>query len=353
MSILGKKLGYYAIHEVQPGETLSQIIVDHFKDLNPKYRPRLDWAGIKEIIEIVQHNNPEIKDPDKISTWQIIDLSLYKKRHFEIFSQGERTLVKNEIRNALQSEVNYLNSNSHLFSFLNNNTEPKKSEGIDWIGLGLSGALASTENFYEQYSHGIKQIQDALNNGHYTYKGGSNNFQKALQNAIKSGKVKQEISKLSNFITSRVRGEGIWDSVKSLRKTVVIPDYLNGQKVAGYLERSFKVLRNSKYIKPLAGWGVEVVLGIGKVWTEKENKIRVAFGQGGNIVLGGLAAQTAAYVTCNMVFSLPTAGTSGIVCGFVVAGLAGAGGSYYGEKIGGGVYDGGKFIYDTTRSYLY
>ncbi|MCB9059987.1 MAG: hypothetical protein H6622_00525 [Halobacteriovoraceae bacterium] len=351
MSILGKKLGYYAIHEVQPGETLSQIIVDHFKDLNRKYRPRLDWAGIKEIIEIIQHNNPEIKDPDKISAWQIIDLSLYRKRHFEIFTLCQRALIKNKIRYAYQTELDYLNRNPHLFSFLNNNTKP--DEDVDWAGLGLSGALSSTENFYEKYSQGMKLIEKAINDGHYTYKGGSNNFQKALQNALESGKVKQEINKLSNFIVSRARGERIWDSVKSLRKTVVIPDYLNGQKVVGYLERTFKVLRKSKYIKHLAGWGIEVVIGLGNVITTDDNKIKVALEQAGNIGGGALLSWGGTYFICTAILTLPTLGTSGLACGVVVGFAAGVGGSWLGEKAGGALFSGGEKIYDTTRSYLY
>ena len=56
-------------------------------------------------------------------------------------------------------------------------------------------------------------------------------------------------------------------------------------------------------------------------------------------VLGGLGGAAFGYAACNVVFALPSGGTSLFWCGIVVGGAAGLGLSNLGQKMSGAIYD--------------
>ena len=54
----------------------------------------------------------------------------------------------------------------------------------------------------------------------------------------------------------------------------------------------------------------------------------------GSVVGGGLVGGGAAYLTCNLVFGLPSGGTSLLWCTIVAGGAGGYVGSQYGSELG-------------------
>jgi hypothetical protein len=100
-----------------------------------------------------------------------------------------------------------------------------------------------------------------------------------------------------------------------------------------------KIVRGTK-IFAKGSLVVTVALSACKVVAAKPGeRARVAASEAGGLVGGMAMGGLVAYGVCNLVFGLPTGGTSILWCGLVAGAVGGAAGVTLGNKVGEVVYD--------------
>ncbi|MCB9063460.1 MAG: LysM peptidoglycan-binding domain-containing protein [Halobacteriovoraceae bacterium] len=315
---------FYKIYEVQPGDTLSQIITDHFSYDDLPHSPNLNWSEINYLIDIVLHNNPHIKDPNRIQPWQMIDLATYKKKHSEIYTSAHHALMKSIFRHIPIGM-------SHIIS--------RNQGSLDLFGLFVSGSVAASDSVIGQYLKAVKRFTDFVNNGGYKFKGSSNNLAAMLQDVWDKGPIKKEISAMNDLIIAQIKGLNYKGYINPLKKHLVFPNTFSPKKAILYTENAVKHLGKAKAASIGTGFMIESIIGLYKVSHAENNRVKVAFEQAGGILFGAAAAKFAAYGVCTYSLRLYTASTSSFVCEFGVSFIAGALGSYTGGLLGGGTSD--------------
>ncbi|MCB9061874.1 MAG: LysM peptidoglycan-binding domain-containing protein [Halobacteriovoraceae bacterium] len=317
---------FYKIYEVQPGDTLSQIITDHFSYDDLPHSPHLNWSEINYLIDIVLHNNPHIKDPNRIQPWQMIDLATYKKKHSEIYTSAHHALMKSIFRHIPIGMSHIMNRNQG---------------GIDWLALFISGSVSATDGVAKVYIKAMERFAHFVNQGGYTFKGSSNNLAAMLQDVWDKGPIKKEINAMNDLLIAQIKGLNYKGYINPLKKHLVFPNTFAPRKAVRYAENAVKHLGKARKVAFGTSYVVEPVLGAFRVYRAKDDeKVKVAFEQTGGVVVGALAASSISYGVCSLVLFLPSGGSSMFACTFVVSFAAGATGSYVGSEITGGIYDG-------------
>ncbi|MCB9059960.1 MAG: LysM peptidoglycan-binding domain-containing protein [Halobacteriovoraceae bacterium] len=316
---------FYKIYEVQPGDTLSQIIADHFSYDDLPHSPHLNWSEINYLIDIVLHNNPHIKDPNRIQPWQMIDLATYKKKHSEIYTNAHHALMKNIFRHIPIGMSHIMNRNQG---------------GIDLLALVISGSVSATDGVAKVYIKAMERFADFVNQGGYTFKGSSNNLVAMLQDVWDKGPIKKEINAMNDLLIAQIKGLNYKGYINPLKKHLVFPNTFAPRKAVRYAENAVKHLGKARTVAFGTSYVIEPALGVFRVYKAKDGeKVKVAFEQTGGVVIGALASNVAAWGVCTVTFSLPSGLTSAFFCVGVVSFFAGAAGSYGGSEVGGKIYE--------------
>ncbi|MCB9062740.1 MAG: LysM peptidoglycan-binding domain-containing protein [Halobacteriovoraceae bacterium] len=339
-------MGFYIVYEVQPGDTLSQIILDHFEYVKSPYRPDISWNGLQEFINIIMHNNPEITDPNRINPWQIIDLAPYKKKHYEIYSRVDRILMRQSFNQSTQDERNTINRNQALFQFLANNT----GEVVD-SEFYRTGILAGTGELADQSMQGLGKMVNSIKN--HDFRRWSKKAPKNLRikQALKTAPVKAELNAMTRFIKGRITGANWQDYINPLSKSFIIPDTLSRKEASAWVQRALKDVKKLKYVKGVVGsqW-LDIGLGIIDVYTDNDGNYTKAIVR----EIGGFLAEKAVSrlsikVACSLIVGTATFTMGMIACNVVVEIAAAGLSNWLGETSGKILYDsaeeGGKLLY--------
>ena len=307
----------------------SQPAVDHFKAINRHLKDNRVRVG--QMVVITPPNSQQC--------------TLFEADLAEAAKKVDETLAK-----LSQEEARIMAENYQLLS---NSTQ--------WGSAGVGAGMIYFNRHVRNIEGILKQIND-LYVKTYTTTGGLKNpqfFQKRKALFARLNSTLHSLigeSRLGfSFDQGQVKKSLGLSSKSALHQWKQQPYAVND--VPGFSKNFAKVARLSKNLRigGYAAIGLDVghsAVKIHEACTVGEGKgcARTSFGEGGrltgNIIGGGISGYMAAYGACNLLFSLPTAGTSLLWCGIVVGAVGGyVGGGYasnYMKEKSEAVYD---FVY--------
>lgn len=312
---IGRPMGFYIVYEVQPGDTLSQIILDHFEYVKSPYRPDLSWNGIQEFIKIIMHNNPEITDPNRICPWQIIDLAPYKKKHYEIYSRVDRILMRQLLNQSTQDERNTINRHQSFFHFLSEHTKDILSSEFY-----RSGGLAGTGELAKQSSLAIGKMVTSINNNDFRKWSKKAPKNLRIKQALKTAPIKAELNAMTRFIKGRITGASWLDYINPRSKAFIIPDTLSRKEASKWAQRALKDVKRLKFVKGVVGSKyLDLGLGLIDVYTDdKGDKLKAFAREFGGLIIEKVLSRATAKISCSIVLGSAVGVASVIACNVAV-----------------------------------
>jgi hypothetical protein len=319
---------------IQPGDSVSRVFMRMHG---------LSAAEFRTLMPSIKINNPHIKNLDVIRPGQVLNIGAYTMAP-PINYASDLIQLEREVARIRPDEKPLIEQQPHVLLTISQ---------ILWsTGVNVTDASANTiGNLVKNYARTVEKYGAELATAYKT--GAKGTLKTELMNQVLNKRpVLDALNKLPKLMQEKIASNAkLFKLPATLKGGVIEKEVRNIIRLAPKslstynpfsesLKQYTKVIRSASKVGGITTWAIPTAEGIYDSYqaygTDKfGNTVAKSSGK----VLGGAAGTALGYAACNLVFGVPSAGTSLFWCGIVAGAAGGMLLSAGGGEVAGRLYD--------------